>query len=76
MLAALNSPGKTVIRAKKSRDHTENIFKYLGIPIFVKRNKLDDEIKIKGQKLFKSFKYEVPSDPSSCAFFIVLTLLS
>jgi len=37
MLAALNLPGKTVIKAKKSRDHTENIFKYLGIPIIVKK---------------------------------------
>ena len=76
MLAALNSPGQTIIRAKKSRDHTENIFKYLGIPITVKKKKFSDEIKIKGQKNFKSFKYKVPSDPSSCAFFIVLTLLS
>ena len=76
MLAALNSPGQTIIKAKKSRDHTENIFKYLGIPIIVKKNKQIDEIKVKGQKFFKSFKYKVPSDPSSCAFFIVLTLLS
>ena len=76
MLAALNSPGQTVIKAKKSRDHTENIFKYLGIPIIVKKNKHHDEIRIKGQKDIKSFKYKVPSDPSSCAFFVVLTLLS
>ena len=76
MLAALNLPGKTVIKAKKSRDHTENIFKYLNIPITVKKNKHNDEIKVKGQKLFKSFNYKVPSDPSSCAFLIVLTLLS
>ncbi len=76
MLAALNSPGLTVIKAKKSRDHTENFFKHLNIPIVIKRNKHNDEIKIKGQKMFKSFKYKIPSDPSSCAFFIVLTLLS
>ena len=76
MLAALNSPGQTVIKAKKSRDHTENIFKYLGIPITVKRNKHYDEIRVTGQKFFKSFRYKIPSDPSSCAFFIVLTLLS
>ena len=76
MLAALNSPGQTVIKAKKSRDHTENIFKYLGIPISVKKNKHHDEIRVKGQKFFNSFKYTIPSDPSSCAFFIVLTLLS
>ena len=76
MLAALNSPGQTIIEAKKSRNHTENIFKYLGIPIIIKRNKDVDKIKVMGQKKFKSFKYKVPSDPSSCAFFIVLTLLS
>ncbi len=76
MLAALNSPGETVIKAKKSRDHTENIFKYLGIPVSIKKNKHKDEIKVRGQKIFKSFNYKVPSDPSSCAFFIVLTLLS
>ena len=76
MLAALNSPGLTIIKAKKSRDHTENIFKYLGIPIIVKKKKHYDEIRIKGQKNFKSFKYKIPSDPSSCAFFVVLTLLS
>ena len=76
MFAALNLPGETVINAKKSRDHTENFFKHLGIPIIIKKNKTNDEIKVKGQKLFKSFKYKVPSDPSSCAFFIVLTILS
>ena len=76
MLAALSSPGHTFIKAKKSRDHTENIFRYLGIPITVKKKKYVDEIKIEGLKSFQSFKYEVPSDPSSCAFFIVLTLLS
>ena len=76
MLAALNSSGETVIKAKKSRDHTENIFKYLGIPTKIKKNKNNDEIRVRGQKAFKSFRYKVPSDPSSCAFFIVLTLLS
>jgi len=76
MLAALNSPGQTIIRAKKSRDHTEIIFKHLGIPIIINKKKNVDEIRIKGQKSFKSFNYNIPSDPSSCAFFIVLTLLS
>ena len=76
LLAALNLPGQTYIKAKKSRDHTEKFFKHLGIPISIKKNKLNDEIKVKGQKFFKSFKYKIPSDPSSCAFFIVLTLLS
>ena len=64
-----------LLSMQKSRDHTENFFKHLGIPIIIK-NKTNDEIKVKGQKQFNSFKYKVPSDPSSCAFFIVLTILS
>ena len=37
MLAALNSPGQTVIKAAKSRTHTENFFRYLKIPITIKK---------------------------------------
>ena len=33
MLASLNAPGITKIKAKKSRNHTENFFKNLNIPI-------------------------------------------
>ena len=33
MLAALNTKGKTYIKAKKSRNHSELLFKYLNIPI-------------------------------------------
>ena len=33
-------------------------------------------MKIKGKNNFKSFNYNIPSDISSSAFFIVLTLLS
>ena len=51
MLAALNSPGQTIIKAKKSRDHTENIFKYLGLPIIVKKKKSVDEIKSKVKRI-------------------------
>ena len=39
MLAALNISGETLITAKKSRDHTELLFKKLKIPIKVKRKK-------------------------------------
>jgi len=76
MLAALNTPGKTTIVAKKSRDHTELFFKYLKIPIKVKKKNNFDIIEIYGEKQFKSFNYVVPGDISSSAFFIVLTLLS
>ncbi len=76
ILAALNIPGKTIIIAKKSRDHTELFLKYLKLRIkVIKKNKFDI-IEIIGEKQFKSFDYEVPGDISSSAFFVVLTLLS
>ena len=76
MFAALNTKGKTLIKAKKSRDHTEILFKYLKIPINIKKNKNFDLIEIKGQKQFSGFNYNISSDISSSAFFIVLTMLS
>ena len=39
MFAALNTPGKTYIKAKKSRDHSEILFKHLKIPIKIKKEK-------------------------------------
>ena len=76
MLASLNTPGKTIIKAKKSRDHSEILFKYLNIPIKVKKTKQYDLIEIEGKKEFRSFNYNISSDISSGAFFIALTLLS
>ena len=76
MLAALNSPGNTIIEAKKSRDHTELFFKYLKLPIKVFKKKELDVIRIKGEKQFCSFKYKIPGDISSSSFFVVLTILS
>ena len=76
MLAALNTPGKTLIKAKKSRNHTELLFKSLKIPIKIKKEKKYDFIEVKGKKSFKSFDYKIPGDISSSAFFIVLTLIS
>ena len=39
ILAALNTPGKTTIYAKKSRNHTELFLKYLKLPIKVIKKK-------------------------------------
>tara|TARA_B100000427_G_C15517204_1_gene598725 strand:- start:579 stop:1919 length:1341 start_codon:yes stop_codon:yes gene_type:complete len=75
-LAALNSPGESFLVSKRCRDHTEILFKYLKIPIKIKKKKKYDLIKIKGLKNFKSFNYNIPADPSSSAFFIMLTVLS
>lgn len=76
MLAALNTKGQTIIKAKKSRNHTELLFKYLKLPIKVSKKKKYDFIKIHGGEKIKSFNYQIPTDISSCAFFIVLTVLS
>ena len=76
MLAALNTKGRTIINAKKSRNHTEILFKNLKIPINVIKKKNYDLIKVNGVKNIKSLNYNIPSDISSSSFFIVLTALS
>tara|TARA_B100001559_G_scaffold272267_1_gene241193 strand:- start:838 stop:2157 length:1320 start_codon:yes stop_codon:yes gene_type:complete len=76
MFAALNTIGETFIKAKKSRNHTELLFKYLKLPIKVKKNKNFDLISIVGKKKISPFNYKIPSDISSSAFFIILTVLS
>ena len=76
MFAALNSLGTTLIKAKKSRNHTELLFKYLKVPIKIRANKRYDFIEIKPPKKISAFNYQVPGDISSSAFFIVLTILT
>jgi 3-phosphoshikimate 1-carboxyvinyltransferase len=76
MLAALNTQGETFIKAKKSRNHTELLYKYLKLPIKIIKKKKVDIIRIKGGKKISSINYKIPSDISSSAFFIVLTILS
>ncbi len=76
ILSAINTFGITKIKAKKSRNHTELMLKYLNYPIKIKKKNNYDLIEIKGLNQFRSFEYKVPGDISSASFFIVLTLLS
>ena len=76
MLAALNTNGKTIIKAKKSRNHTELLFKDLGLPIKVTKEINHDLIEINGKRKIKPINYKIPSDISSSSFFIILTVLS
>ena len=76
MLAALNASGTTSIKAKKSRNHSELLFKYLKIPTKIKKTKEYDLINIKQPKKIRAFNYQIPGDISSSAFFIVLTTLA
>jgi len=76
IFGGMKSDGTTIIKAKKSRNHTELLCKYLKLPISVVSNKNYDLIKIKKVKKIKPFNYKIPSDISSSAFFMVLTALS
>ena len=76
MLAAMRADGTTYIKAKKSRDHTEKMMKNLNFPINIIKRKNYDLIQIKKVKKVKTINYNIPSDISSSAFFIVLTALS
>ncbi len=75
IFGALRSKGSTLIKAKKSRNHTELLCKYLNLPISIKKNKFYDIIKVSNFKKFKSLNYKIPADISSSAFFIILTVL-
>tara|TARA_B100000900_G_scaffold114150_1_gene95675 strand:+ start:2503 stop:3828 length:1326 start_codon:yes stop_codon:yes gene_type:complete len=76
IFGALRSNGTTLIKAKKSRDHTELLCKHLNLPVYTKKNKYYDYIKVNKFKKFKSLNYKIPSDISSSAFFIILTVLT
>ena len=49
---------------------------HLKLPIYIKNKKKYDEIKVKRVNRIKPLNYNLPSDISSSAFFIVLTALS
>ena len=76
IFAAMRADGETLIKAKKSRNHTELLCKYLKLPIKINKSKNYDFIKIRKIKKIKALNYLIPSDISSAAFFIVLTALS
>ena len=76
IFAGLKTSGKTFIKAKKSRNHTELLCQYLGLPLKVKKKKNYDLIEVEKVKKIKPLNYKIPSDISSGAFFIVLVALT
>ena len=76
IFGGIKADGKTIIKAKKSRNHTELLLKYLGLPIKIKKNKNFDLIEISKVEKIKPINYKIPSDISSGAFFIALAVLS
>ena len=76
IFAGMRTNGTTIIKAKKSRNHTELLSKHLSLPIKIKSTKNYDLIEVKKVKKIDKLNYDIPSDISSAAFFIVLTALS
>ena len=76
IFAGLNSFGDTEIMEQvNSRDHTENMLLDNTQTIQIKNSK-KKLIKICGKKYLNPININVPSDPSSAAFFTALTLLN
>jgi len=68
IFAGLKTEGKTFIKAKKSRNHTELLCKHLNLPIKIKETKKYDLIEINKAKKIEPLNYKIPSDISSAAF--------
>jgi len=82
LLAGLNADGKTEVISPKSsvrlptsRNHTELMLKYLGANIEEDYVEVEDEfahrVSIDGNSKLVAKNFEIPSDISSAAFFIV-----
>ena len=75
IFGGMKTDGTSIIKAKKSRNHTELLCKYLNLPISIKIEKNFDKIKIRKVKKIKKLNYNIPCDISSSAFFLVLVSL-
>jgi 3-phosphoshikimate 1-carboxyvinyltransferase len=68
LLAGLFAEGDTTVtEPNASRDHTERMFTYLGLPI----SRHDQSVTVRGRSTFKARDLAVPGDISSAAFFLV-----
>ncbi len=78
MLAAINITGQTsIVENQATRNHTEIMFKYLGIKFKKKSYKNGKtQITINGPKEIYARDIHIASDPSSAAFFTVGALIS
>ena len=76
IFGGLKTNGTTIIKAKKSRNHTELLCKYLNLPLKVTSGKKYDLIKVNKMTNINKLNYNIPSDISSSAFFLVLTALN
>ncbi|NLC11298.1 MAG: 3-phosphoshikimate 1-carboxyvinyltransferase, partial [Firmicutes bacterium] len=72
LLAALGAQGVThLVEPFPSRDHTERMLKYLGVPL----KKTGNSIWIKGGASWEGQYFKVPGDISSAAFLLVAAVI-
>ena len=64
IFAGMRTQGTTIIKAKKSRNHTEILCKYLKLPVIVKQKNNFDEIRVKKVNKINKLNYKIPSDIS------------
>lgn len=73
LLAGMYAEGETFVREPyKSRDHTERMMQYLGIPVKVKglEVQIGSKKSRKSRRSFKGKSFYIPGDISAGAFFI------
>ncbi len=72
LMAGMYADGDTIVtEPARSRDHTEKLMEYLGIPI----KTIDKTIKVSPVNKIPPFRLVVPGDISSASFFIVAATL-
>ena len=73
LLAALRADGESSLGgALASRDHTERLLEFLGMPL----RREADRLVVTPRPSLPAFELEVPGDPSSAAFFLAAALVS
>jgi 3-phosphoshikimate 1-carboxyvinyltransferase len=73
MFASLYAQNSLTLELKHlTRDHTEKLFPFFGIPIEI----LNSTIQLYPQPKIKPVHYKIPCDPSAAAFWIVASLIS
>jgi 3-phosphoshikimate 1-carboxyvinyltransferase len=73
LLAGMLTKGTTkIIEEVPTRDHTERLMSYFGIPLTIK----DKEISISGLAPYQGKHIFIPGDPSAAAFFVVAALIT
>lgn len=72
LLAGLNSDGKTsFIEKTPTRDHTERMLRWFGAKVEIGEAETGKRISVSGDARLTAKDFQVPSDISSAAFFLV-----